>query len=122
MRRNQGLAIINKSGQFGTYLNTQDWMGGTDLYIGIKYLDITDTVYGWIRVNCPAFYTCILKDYSFSKCVNSSSLTLASSSNSICASETATISAMGATTYTWSTGETNQSDCCESWYNYNLHG
>ncbi len=33
--------------------------------MGIKYQTVTDTGYGWIRVNCPNSNGCYIKDYSF---------------------------------------------------------
>lgn len=43
-----------------------DWANANDEYIGIKYQTISDTIYGWIRVNCPTFTDCYIKDYATS--------------------------------------------------------
>lgn len=69
--RNQNLSLINRSGQTGTYLSTQDWVSINDLYIGLRYQTSLDTIYGWIRVNCPYANTCVIKDYSSTVSVNS---------------------------------------------------
>lgn len=61
---NQALYLTSNSGSAGTYVNPTDWIGSNDLYIGLKYQTSTDTIYGWIRVNCPSFNKCIVKDYS----------------------------------------------------------
>ena len=61
---NQALYLTSKSGIAGTYVDPTDWTGGNDLYIGLKNQTATDTVYGWIRVNCPYSNKCIVKDYS----------------------------------------------------------
>lgn len=48
-----------------------DWCVPNDLYIGVKYQNLNDTIYGWIRVNCDYgstsnyYYQCQVKDYSF---------------------------------------------------------
>jgi hypothetical protein len=65
------LYITDHSYQTGAYKKVNDWIGITDNYIGIKYMNASDTIYGWIRINCPyAGYgggACIVKDYSYSK-------------------------------------------------------
>jgi hypothetical protein len=46
-----------------------DWCTNNDLYLGVKFENATDTIFGWIRVNCnhPASFKadCLIKDYSF---------------------------------------------------------
>lgn len=46
-----------------------DWCTSNDLFIGVKFVDLSDTIFGWIRVNCfrssNSGATCIVKDYSF---------------------------------------------------------
>ena len=49
----------------GTWTNITDWVSTNDEYIGIKYQNATDTIYGWVRMNCPNAADCYLKDYSF---------------------------------------------------------
>ncbi|MCW3084360.1 MAG: hypothetical protein JWP12_1726 [Bacteroidetes bacterium] len=48
----------------GTSLSVSDWSTSTDQYIGVKYQSATDSIFGWIRVNCQT-YGCTVKDYSF---------------------------------------------------------
>lgn len=64
------LYLTNTSGSAGTYLHPSDWIGINDLYIGLRYQIATDTIYGWIRVNCPSSNKCYIKDYSSSGFVN----------------------------------------------------
>lgn len=64
------LYLTNTSGSAGTYLYPTDWIGVSDLYIGLKSQIATDTIYGWIRVNCPSSNKCYVKDYSSSGFVN----------------------------------------------------
>ncbi len=61
---NQNLYLTNNSGSAGTYVNPTDWIGANDFFIGLKLETASDTVYGWIRVNCPLSGKCIIKDYS----------------------------------------------------------
>lgn len=67
---NQVLYLTSNSGSAGTYVNPTDWIGNNDLYIGLKYQTLTDTIYGWIRVNCPSSNKCYIKDYSTTKFAN----------------------------------------------------
>lgn len=46
----------------GSSLSAYDWYSPTDQYIGVKFQNAADTIYGWIRVNCYA--GCNLKDFS----------------------------------------------------------
>lgn len=64
------LDLTNQSYYTGAYKNVHDWVGSSDLYIGLRYLDTADTIYGWIRVNCPIQNKCFVKDYSYSKVPN----------------------------------------------------
>lgn len=59
-----GLYFTDNSSTLGTFKYVTDWVDTTDKYIGIKYQDTTDTIYGWIRVNCPYLNNCYIKDYS----------------------------------------------------------
>jgi hypothetical protein len=107
---NSTLVMTDKSGNAGTYKNITDWVNTADQYIGIKYQTATDTLYAWIRVFFPDPCKCHLKDYSiFSSCNSMPSLTVASSSSMVCSSESVTLSASGANTYSWSTGQTTSS-------------
>jgi hypothetical protein len=45
------------------------WIDTNDEYIGIKYQTATDSIYGWIRVNCPNSSSCLIKDYSISSII-----------------------------------------------------
>lgn len=65
------LYLTNSSGSAGTYSNPTDWIGSNDHYIGLKYQTVTDTLYSWIRVNCPAANKCYIKDYSSTGFINS---------------------------------------------------
>jgi hypothetical protein len=98
------------SGLFCQYpSNIIDFISDNDLYVGLKYQNSTDTAYGWIRVNCQQDLTakkrtCDIKDLSFhSTCNVVPSLNTTSSSSILCSGETATLSANGAGSYTWST-------------------
>lgn len=106
---NGGLFLYDNSGSAGSYTNVQDWASTNDLYIGVKYQNLSDTIYGWIRVQCPFASRCYVKDFSISKCVNFPIVTVISSSSVLCSSESATISVTGANSYTWSTGSTTSS-------------
>lgn len=68
--KSSALYITDNSGSAGTYTYPMDWIEANDLYIGVKYQNNIDTLYGWIRVNCPNAYRCTIKDYSASKCIN----------------------------------------------------
>ncbi|MCW3084361.1 MAG: glycosyl hydrolase [Bacteroidetes bacterium] len=49
----------------GSTLSVTDWSTlTTDRYIGVKYQNVADTIFGWIRVNCHGA-GCTVKDYSF---------------------------------------------------------
>ena len=63
--KSQALSITNNSGATSIYLYSSDFVSPSDLYIPIKYESITDTIFGWIRVNCPNLFQCYLKDYSY---------------------------------------------------------
>lgn len=60
------LTLTEISTKFGTSKLITDWVSPDDQYIGIKYLDSTDTIFGWLRVNIPTMNHCFVKDYSFS--------------------------------------------------------
>ncbi len=48
----------------GASQTVTDWNSDAiDKYIAVKHLNNTDTIYGWIRVNCDP--GCFIKDYSF---------------------------------------------------------
>jgi len=48
----------------GASQSVTDWDNNAiDKYIAVKHLNNTDTIYGWIRVNCDP--GCFIKDYSF---------------------------------------------------------
>jgi hypothetical protein len=49
----------------GSGISVTDFVGSSDLYVGIKFT-ASDTVFGWIRVNCPSSNKCYLKDFSAS--------------------------------------------------------
>ena len=63
-----GLSLTNNSWGLGGSINIYDWVSTNDLYIGIKYQDVSSVIYGWLRVNLPGNNKCFLKDYSFSVC------------------------------------------------------
>jgi len=54
----------SSSGMLGSFY-ILDWISPNDGYIGVKYTTVSDTLYGWIRVNCPNPNDCYIKDYSF---------------------------------------------------------
>lgn len=58
------LYLINSSEWEGNYVGVSDFVNTNDTYIGIKYQNAIDTIYGWIRVNCPNVSECYIKDYS----------------------------------------------------------
>jgi len=60
------LTLTDDSMITGDFKNVTDWVSPDDKYIALKYQDSTDTIYGWIRVNCPVMNECWIKDYSFS--------------------------------------------------------
>jgi hypothetical protein len=103
----KNLYLTRNTWYFNSLIKPLDWVGSIDNYIGIRYNFSSWTIYGWIRVNCPTSDGCYLKDYSFTKCANSPTLSVISTSSVLCASESATITASGASTYSWSTGSTN---------------
>ncbi|MBK7669095.1 MAG: T9SS type A sorting domain-containing protein [Sphingobacteriaceae bacterium] len=63
------MSLTDDSYNFGADKNVYDWLGPNDKYIGLKYQNSIDTIYGWIRVNCPNLgaynYECKLRDFSF---------------------------------------------------------
>lgn len=60
---NTVLYLTDHSGSGGGNKNVNDWVGG-DKYLGIKYVNGSNTTFGWIRVNCKSADSCYLKDYS----------------------------------------------------------
>ena len=58
------LYLTDNSFTTGTFKTVTDWISTNDEYIGIKYQNTTDTIYGWIRVHCPSLDSCYIKDYS----------------------------------------------------------
>ena len=63
---NTTLFLTSYSGGLSGYSTSiSDWVSINDEYLGIKYQNTTDTIYGWIRVNCPSAADCYIKDYSF---------------------------------------------------------
>lgn len=61
-----GLSICDNSGTVSGAAHPADWVSTNDYYVGIKYQTASDTLYGWVRVNCPYLNQCRLKDYSMS--------------------------------------------------------
>jgi hypothetical protein len=102
-----GLSICDNTGSGAGAAHPTDWVSTNDYYAGIKYQNLSDTLYGWVRVNCPYSTRCYLKDYSFSKCLSSPVLTTLSSASVSCASDQVSINVTGAASYTWSTGSTD---------------
>lgn len=105
--KNSSLYMTRNTMYLNTLIKPMDWVSANDLYIGIRHNMPGWTIYGWIRVNCPNSDGCYLKDYSFTKCANSPTLSVISTSSVLCASESATITASGASSYSWSTGSAN---------------
>lgn len=103
---NASLYLTDNSGSAGSYTYPNDWISANDLFIGLKHQTSSDTLFGWIRVNCPNAYRCYVKDFSVSKCVNFPVLNPVSTPSIVCISESATLSAQGANSYSWSTGST----------------
>lgn len=68
--KNTMLYLTDNTGSAGSYTQPQDWINPNDLYLGLKYQNATDTIYGWVRVNCPSMWQCTINDFSFSKCIN----------------------------------------------------
>ncbi|MFY9310296.1 MAG: T9SS type A sorting domain-containing protein [Bacteroidia bacterium] len=59
------LYLTDHSGSGGGNKDVNDWVGA-DKYIGLKYMDLNDTTYGWIRVECVSEDSCYIKDFSYS--------------------------------------------------------
>jgi hypothetical protein len=59
------LYLTDHSGSGGGNKDVNDWIG-TDKYIGLKYMDLNDTTYGWIRIECVSEDSCYIKDFSYS--------------------------------------------------------
>lgn len=59
------LYLTDHSGSGGGNKDVNDWIG-TEKYIGLKYMDLNDTTYGWIRVECVSEDSCYIKDFSYS--------------------------------------------------------
>lgn len=77
-------------------------------YLGFRKISAADTVYGWILVDGTYFSHNRIKVRSWAyQCGNLPLLILTTSSSSICTSESATLTASGANTYSWSTGDTS---------------
>ena len=106
---NTYLYLIQKDWGGGNYKNVTDFVSTNDKYIGVKYQTSTDTLYGWIRVQCPDRYNCFVKDFSSQKCTAIPSLSVTSSSSVICLAETVTLTASGSSSYTWSTAQNGAS-------------
>jgi len=49
----------------GYSVNIKDWVNANDQYLGIKYQNTTDTIYGWIRLGFQQAGGCLAKDHSF---------------------------------------------------------
>ena len=62
---NSYLYLTDLSQETGNSKSIVDWVSIIDEYIGIKYQNATDTIYGWIRVNCSSTDSLYIKDYSF---------------------------------------------------------
>ncbi len=62
--RSTALSITNNSWYAGANLNVTDWIGSNDLFIGLKYQSPADTVFAWVKVNCPDKEHCYIKEYS----------------------------------------------------------
>ncbi len=50
---------------FGSFLSAYDWIDSSDTYLGLRYDNVIDTIWGWIRVNFPVGNKCFVRDYSF---------------------------------------------------------
>ncbi len=76
-------------------------------FIGVRVFNGSDTLYGWIKVafTAPSGYAAItLYEFACNRsCQAAPSITVATTSTLICSGETSTISASGASSYTWST-------------------
>lgn len=58
------LFLTDNSFLTGVSKLVSDWISTNDEFIGIKYQNTTDTIYGWIRVNCPNLDSLYIKEYS----------------------------------------------------------
>lgn len=85
-----------------------DWTTDTDLYAGIRYINSNDTIFGWIRIRSRelnvGYVDTWIKDFSFGQLIISSSV-----GSLLCKPESATLTAGGANSYTWSTGQNGSS-------------
>lgn len=85
-----------------------DWTTDTDLYAGIRYINSNDTIFGWIRIRSRelnvGYVDTWIKDLSFGQLVISSS-----AGSVLCKPESAMLTASGANSYTWSTGQNGSS-------------
>jgi hypothetical protein len=50
----------------GSGISGSPWQNTVDEFIGIKFEDATDTIYGWVRVNMQLSNACLVKDYAYS--------------------------------------------------------
>lgn len=87
------------------YCTTGYFSYSTDNYFGVRVFKSTDTLYGWINIRMTSGPGCTLKEYACQrKCNSLPSINSTTSSTLICSGETSTLTANGASTYTWSTG------------------
>jgi hypothetical protein len=49
----------------GTFISVNSWVSTDDEYIGVRYINGLDTLYGWIQIYCPSGNGLYIKDYSF---------------------------------------------------------
>lgn len=75
-------------------------------YIGIRMLNSMDTIYGWIKLRNVNGQQITIEERSsnVNKCKYVPAISAMGSSTLICLGETSTLTASGASTYTWSTG------------------
>lgn len=72
-------------------------------YLGFRKISAIDTIYGWFLLDMTS--TIKIKSFAYEKKCNSTpSILVTSSSGVICSGETTTITASGASSFTWSTG------------------
>jgi len=64
------LHLIVNAGLYPNNISFSDWANTNNEYIGIKYQNTTDTIYGWIRLDCLS-NGCYVKDYSFGAATSS---------------------------------------------------
>lgn len=79
-------------------------------YLGFRHINGNDTIFGWFYLNVQYSTGTTVRSWAYTnKCTGVSPLSVNSSSNLICSGETSLLSATGANTYTWSTGQNGSS-------------